>query len=132
MKELRCWHTGYYNKPTLFLGGNHCSKISAVDISQIINPFHFYAYFFSLTFRKVKPSRLSHSFVFNFPLLLMSRKETDLDYLLYRVHLGRWYVDNHRIVQWQIIEKCMSPMQRLYGKSSDADTQAIITSLPCS
>ena len=46
-KELRCWHTGYYNKPTLFLGGNHCSKISAVDISQIINSFHFYAYFFS-------------------------------------------------------------------------------------
>lgn len=46
-KELRCWHTGYYNKPTLFLGGNHCSKISAVDISQIINSFHFYAFFFS-------------------------------------------------------------------------------------
>lgn len=43
-KELRCWHTGYYNKPTLFLGGNHCSKISAVDISQIINSFHFYAF----------------------------------------------------------------------------------------
>jgi hypothetical protein len=34
----------------------------------------------------------------------MSRKETDLGYPLYRVHLGRWYVDNHRIVQWQIIE----------------------------
>jgi hypothetical protein len=30
-----------------------------------------------LTFRKEKPSRLSHSFVFNNPLLLMSRKQTD-------------------------------------------------------
>jgi len=46
-KELRCRHTGYYNKPTLFLGGNHCSKIYTVDISQIINPFYFYVNFFS-------------------------------------------------------------------------------------
>ena len=45
-KELRCRHTGYYIKPTLFLGGNHCSIISTVDISQIINPFHFYVDFF--------------------------------------------------------------------------------------
>ena len=45
-EELRRWHTGYNSKPTLFLGGNHCSKISAVDISQIINSFHFYAFFF--------------------------------------------------------------------------------------
>jgi hypothetical protein len=46
-KELRWWHTGYYNKPTLCLGGNHCSKMSTVDISQIINPFPFYVDLFS-------------------------------------------------------------------------------------
>ena len=46
-KELRCWHTGHYSKPTLFLGGNHCSKMSMVDISQIINPFPFYVDLFS-------------------------------------------------------------------------------------
>ena len=46
-KELRCRHTGYYIKPTLFLDGNHCSIISTVDISQIINPFHVYVDFFS-------------------------------------------------------------------------------------
>jgi hypothetical protein len=40
-KELIRWQTGCYSKPTLFVGGNHCSKMSMVDISQIINPFPF-------------------------------------------------------------------------------------------
>ena len=33
-KEVRCWHKGYSNKPTLFLGENHCSKNSTAYITN--------------------------------------------------------------------------------------------------
>jgi hypothetical protein len=65
----------------LFSFQNHrqdFSKTGGLVVSMLLVFSVFCVLFFGeLTFRKVKPSRLSHCFVFNFPLLLMSRKETD-------------------------------------------------------
>jgi hypothetical protein len=51
-KDVICWHNGYSNKPTLFLGGNHCSTNSTVDImNRLPNCYKCFSYFFFSSFQ---------------------------------------------------------------------------------